>query len=90
MKPMKMNQPISSVQSCAQFQQSCPQQPTEQKKKFEIAGTEFIVDAKYDILKQVGSGAYGVVVSVIDRSTDRKFAIKKVQFKHIEGNQCIR
>lgn len=50
----------------------------ETKKKFQIAGTEFIVDSRYDIIKQIGSGAYGVVVSAQDVHTQKKYAIKKV------------
>lgn len=52
----------------------------EQRKKFQIPGTDFIVDARYDVLKQIGSGAYGVVASAIDHNTNQKFAIKKVYF----------
>ena len=47
------------------------------------------MDAKYDVLKQIGSGAYGVVVSAVDRTTNRKYAIKKVSDIIIEGNQRI-
>jgi mitogen-activated protein kinase 1/3 len=36
------------------------------------------VDNKYEVLKQIGSGAYGVVVSAIDHTTKKKYAIKKV------------
>ncbi len=48
--------------------------------KYQIAGTEFVVDSKYQILKQIGSGAYGVVVSAIDKTTNKKYAIKKVLY----------
>ena len=58
--------------------QNPPQPVLEKKKEFEIAGTQFIVDAKYDVIKQIGSGAYGVVVSAKDLTSDQKFAIKKV------------
>lgn len=68
-----------------QLGQQLPQQSSEAKKKFEIAGTEFIVDAKYEIIKQIGSGAYGVVVSAVDRTTNKKYAIKKVYFVTIAG-----
>ena len=54
------------------------QPPIEQKKKFQISGTEFIVDYRYDVLKQIGVGAYGVVVSAIDHKENKKYAIKKV------------
>lgn len=36
------------------------------------------MDARYDVIKQIGSGAYGVVVSAVDKATNRKYAIKKV------------
>ena len=42
------------------------------KKTYEIAGTKFVVDSKYEIIKQIGSGAYGVVVSAIDKTTNKK------------------
>ena len=48
------------------------------KKRVKIAGTEFVVDEKYEIIKQIGSGAYGVVVSALDTTTNKKYAIKKV------------
>jgi len=34
---------------------------------YEVGGTPFIVDEKYEVLKQIGSGAYGVVASALDR-----------------------
>ena len=45
---------------------------------FETAGTSFTVDERYQFIKQIGHGAYGVVVSALDKSTGRKVAIKKV------------
>ena len=39
-----------------------------------------MVDSKYEVIKQIGSGAYGVVVSALDRTTNKKYAIKKVLF----------
>lgn len=69
---MKLSKPTQPTHSAA-YSNSNVHNPTvpvmEQKKKFEIAGTEFIVDAKYDIIKQIGSGAYGVVVSARDLTT---------------------
>lgn len=79
MKQTKITQPINPPSVYSQLSQQGSSQPLiEQKKRFEIAGTEFIVDSRYDVLKQIGSGAYGVVVSAIDRNTNQKFAIKKV------------
>ena len=60
-----------------------PNPQVEQKKKYEVAGTEFIVDARYEVIKQIGSGAYGVVVSAVDRAQNKKYAIKKVRASDI-------
>lgn len=43
-----------------------------------MGGTPFVVDEKYEIIKQIGSGAYGVVASALDRQRNKKVAIKKV------------
>lgn len=38
-----------------------------------------MLDAQYEFIKQIGQGAYGVVISAQDKSTkDTKVAIKKV------------
>ena len=42
------------------------------------AGTQFLVQDKYEYIKQIGHGAYGVVCSAIDHSIKAKVAIKKV------------
>jgi mitogen-activated protein kinase 1/3 len=34
---------------------------------YEVGGTPFVVDDKYEIIKQIGSGAYGVVASALNR-----------------------
>ena len=46
---------------------------------YEVGGTPFVIDEKYEIIKQIGSGAYGVVASALDREKNRKVAIKKVR-----------
>lgn len=43
-----------------------------------MGGTQFVIDDKYEIIKQVGSGAYGVVASALNRQSNKKVAIKKV------------
>ena len=43
-----------------------------------LLGTTFVVDAKYEYIKQVGHGAYGVVCSAYDHAAKQKVAIKKV------------
>ena len=48
------------------------------KHSFTIAGSEFIVDERYEYIKQIGVGAYGVVISCYDKKTNRNVAIKKV------------
>lgn len=41
-------------------------------------GTTFVVDERYEFIKQIGLGAYGVVCSCYDRKVNNKVAIKKV------------
>ena len=41
-------------------------------------GTQFLVQDKYEYIKQIGHGAYGVVCSAIEHSIKAKVAIKKV------------
>lgn len=38
-----------------------------------------MVDDKYEVIKQVGTGAYGVVASALNKQTNKKVAIKKVR-----------
>lgn len=45
---------------------------------YEVGGTPFVIDEKYEVIKQIGSGAYGVVASALDREKNKKVAIKKV------------
>lgn len=45
---------------------------------FEVSGTQFTVDARYQLEKVVGTGAYGVVISCHDAVSGGKVAIKKV------------
>jgi mitogen-activated protein kinase 1/3 len=40
-------------------------------------GTEFVLDVRYELIKPIGNGAYGVVISATDHATGRKVAIKK-------------
>jgi mitogen-activated protein kinase 1/3 len=48
------------------------------KQTFVISGTTFVVEEKYELIKQVGLGAYGVVCSCNDKKAGVKVAIKKV------------
>ena len=42
------------------------------------SGTPFVCQDKYEYIKQIGHGAYGVVCSALDHSIKAKVAIKKV------------
>jgi mitogen-activated protein kinase 1/3 len=41
-------------------------------------GTTFVVDDKYEYIKKIGHGAYGVVCSATNKKNGQKIAIKKV------------
>lgn len=43
-----------------------------------FVGTSFLVQDKYEYIKQIGHGAYGVVSSAYDHESKIKVAIKKV------------
>lgn len=43
-----------------------------------IVGSTFVVSDRYRLLRAIGTGAYGVVVSAIDEKTGQGVAIKKV------------
>lgn len=45
---------------------------------FTVSGTSFTVDERFELIKQIGLGAYGVVISCLDKKTNSKVAIKKV------------
>ena len=45
---------------------------------FGVSGTTFEVTRNYELIKPIGQGAYGVVISALDKSTGKKVAIKKV------------
>jgi serine/threonine protein kinase len=49
------------------------------KKPNKIQNSTFLLDQRYEVLEVLGSGAYGVVVSVIDHTTGEKLAIKKIE-----------
>lgn len=47
-------------------------------------GTTFVVDERYQFIKQIGYGAYGVVCSALDKKTGKKVAIKKVSSNYYD------
>ena len=42
------------------------------KTDFDLAGTTFIIDKKYSVVKKLGQGAYGVVCSCKDNEKNTK------------------
>ena len=46
--------------------------------RFKASGQPFEVPARYELVKPIGHGAYGVVISALDKETTTKVAIKKV------------
>ncbi len=55
---------------------------TKGKHSFECGGTTFLVDDKYEYIKQIGHGAYGIVCSALNKSINTKVAIKKVLLRN--------
>ncbi|GMH90698.1 hypothetical protein TrVE_jg5980 [Triparma verrucosa] len=45
---------------------------------FSVSGTEFEMETKYELIKPVGHGAYGVVISATNKENDEKVAVKKI------------
>ncbi len=50
----------------------------DEKTTFAVSGTQFYVTKNYKLIKNIGQGAYGVVISALDENTGQKVAIKKV------------
>jgi len=48
------------------------------RRAFMINSCKFVIDAKYEPIKPIGRGAYGVVCSARDKTNERKVAIKKI------------
>jgi serine/threonine protein kinase len=46
--------------------------------KLILLGTTFVVEDKFEYIKQIGHGAYGVVCSAYDHKSKVKVAIKKI------------
>jgi mitogen-activated protein kinase 1/3 len=45
---------------------------------FKASGQPFEVETKYSLIRPIGHGAYGVVISAMDNDANRKVAIKKI------------
>lgn len=48
------------------------------KHSFIVSGTKFVLDERYEYMRQIGVGAYGVVCSCHDKKSNRDVAVKKV------------
>jgi len=64
--------------SSSTTQQKRPTRLPKGKHSFPCGGTTFVVDERFQFIKQIGVGAYGVVCSALDKKTNQKVAIKKV------------
>lgn len=47
--------------------------------EFKASGQPFVVPSKYTLIRPIGHGAYGVVISAQDGSNGKKVAIKKIR-----------
>ena len=45
---------------------------------FKASGTNFEIETKYNFIRPIGHGAYGVVISAENRLNDTQVAIKKI------------
>eukprot|EP00455_Lapot_gusevi_P054509 TRINITY_DN874_c0_g1_i1.p1 TRINITY_DN874_c0_g1~~TRINITY_DN874_c0_g1_i1.p1 ORF type:complete len:400 (-),score=106.06 TRINITY_DN874_c0_g1_i1:395-1594(-) len=50
----------------------------QKRHSFLVSGTKFDVDVHYSPIKPVGTGAYGVVCSALNKLTNKQVAIKKI------------
>lgn len=48
------------------------------KHAFDVRSVRFVIDKRYEIQQVLGMGAYGLVVSAIDKESEKKVAVKKV------------
>ena len=55
-----------------------PMKWSKNKHSFEVSGTTFVLDERYEYIRQIGMGAYGVVCSCHDKKTNKDVAVKKV------------
>lgn len=46
---------------------------------FKASGQQFEVPTNFSLIRPIGHGAYGVVISALDSNTGKKVAIKKIR-----------
>ncbi len=57
-------------------------QPTQNMSDFHtvtVGYNRYVIDQRYNNLRPIGDGSYGIVVSAVDKVTGRKVAIKKIK-----------
>ncbi|KAK7233314.1 hypothetical protein SO694_00109083 [Aureococcus anophagefferens] len=52
--------------------------PPDSTHQFTVSNTVFEVPKRYSLIRSVGNGSYGVVISAVDSDTKCKVAIKKI------------
>lgn len=50
---------------------------TASMQQWNIGGVPFRLQKHYSIIKQIGQGAYGIVCEIVDRRSQRHYAVKK-------------
>ncbi|KAH8062712.1 MAP kinase [Aureococcus anophagefferens] len=68
--------------------------PPDSTHQFTVSNTVFEVPKRYSLIRSVGNGSYGVVISAVDSDTKCKVAIKKIRrrrrrAKRISGQQRV-
>eukprot|EP00501_MAST-03F_sp_TOSAG23-6_P001149 GSMAST32.ASY1.ANO1.1192.1 assembled CDS len=43
-----------------------------------VLGTKFDLDGRYELIKSIGHGAYGIVISCVDKQSESNVAVKKI------------
>jgi hypothetical protein len=52
--------------------------PSSTSRIFTVNGTTYCLPARYELIKTIGHGAYGVVISCVDQRTGVSVAVKKI------------
>ena len=63
------------------------------KHSYNVRSVEFLIDKRYEIIEVLGMGAYGLVVSAMDKTKEEKVAIKRISnlFESIgDGKRILR
>jgi len=76
----KAERPISRMEAKAEKNNKLDHRELNNiKHSFTAAGSTFIVPKRYDYIKIIGQGAYGMVCAATDKLKNKKVAIKKVR-----------